>query len=64
MNLYKTYEAKAELAVRMVEDSVVLLKNEEKCLPLNEGTAAFFGRAAYRPYISGSGSGMPVGERP
>ena len=30
MNLYKTYEAKAELAVRMVEDSVVLLKNEEK----------------------------------
>lgn len=57
MNLYKTYEAKAELAVRMVEDSVVLLKNEEKCLPLNEGTAAFFGRAAYRPYISGSGSG-------
>src|SRR5699024_381424 len=45
------------LARQMVASSLVLLKNEDHCLPLRPGRAAFFGRAAYRLNISGSGSG-------
>lgn len=42
----------------LVEESVVLLKNENQTLPLKEHTkAAFFGRAQTETFFSGNGSG-------
>ena len=57
MNPYQTQASREALARQMVASSLVLLKNEDHCLPLRPGRAAFFGRAAYRLNISGSGSG-------
>lgn len=46
------------LAEQLVEESVVLLKNENQLLPLQEGqTVAVFGRSALVTYVSGNGSG-------
>lgn len=47
------------LAEQLVEESVVLLKNENQLLPLQEGqTVAVFGRSALVTYVSGNGSGV------
>lgn len=43
---------------RLVEESIVLLKNENHVLPLRENRkAAFFGRAQTETFFSGNGSG-------
>lgn len=50
------------LAEQLVEESVVLLKNENQLLPLQEGqTVAVFGRSALVTYVSGNGSGAARG---
>ncbi len=49
---------KHELARRIAEESIVLLKNEELLLPLSkESQVAFFGRAQMDTIFSGNGSG-------
>lgn len=46
------------VAKKIVEESVVMLKNEQNLLPLSDGKrAAFFGRAQLNTYFSGNGSG-------
>lgn len=57
-NYYQTQASRVTLARALARESMVLLKNEEKCLPLGAGTAAFFGRACYQPNLGGMGSGM------
>lgn len=47
-----------KLAVKLAEESIVLLKNEGGVLPLApDKKIAVFGRAAYATYLSGNGSG-------
>lgn len=41
----------------LVEESIVLLKNEEQILPLKEKKVAFLGRAQIETIFSGNGSG-------
>lgn len=49
---------KKDVFQKIVEESIVLLKNEEDALPLKEGKwAAFLGRAQTAPFFSGNGSG-------
>ncbi len=49
---------KHELARRIAEESIVLLKNEEHLLPLAKGSqVAFFGRTQMDTIFSGNGSG-------
>lgn len=51
-----------QLARELVENAVVLLKNEGNLLPMpNEKTVAFFGRAQWKPILSGNGSGAVHG---
>ena len=40
-----------------MEESIVLLKNEEQILPLKEKKVAFLGRAQIETIFSGNGSG-------
>lgn len=50
------------LAERLVEESVVLLKNENSLFPLDGNKAiAVFGRSSLVTYISGNGSGATRG---
>lgn len=47
-----------KIAGRIVEESIVLLKNEERLLPFSDGKEiAFFGRAQISTLFSGNGSG-------
>lgn len=47
-----------ELARKIAEESIVLLKNKNYTLPFKEGQkAAFFGRAQIHTVFSGNGSG-------
>lgn len=57
MSLYHSEQERLLLARNIVEESVVLLKNEGCLLPLSFGTVAFFGRACYKPNLGGMGSG-------
>ena len=57
INQYASQESRKLLARQIAEESTVLLKNENGCLPLGKGTAAFFGRTILEPVIGGSGSG-------
>lgn len=57
-------ENRKQLCRELAEESFVLLKNEENCLPLSSGTFAFFGRSAYKPSLGGRGSGMTVLQEP
>ncbi len=57
-NEYMTHESRITLAQALAQESLVLLKNEENCLPLKGGKTAFFGRACYQPNLGGMGSGM------
>ena len=41
----------------LMEESIVLLKNEEQILPLKEKKVAFLGRAQIETIFSGNGSG-------
>ena len=51
-----------ELAEQLVEESIVLLKNENHLLPLCKNqTVAVFGRSALVTYVSGNGSGAARG---
>ena len=53
-----TKQTEKSIFQRLVEESVVLLKNEEQTLPLKEGAkAAFFGRTQMETFFSGNGSG-------
>ena len=55
---WKIYEA---TAVRAAEEGAVLIRNEEKALPLTKGTkVAVFGRMQSNYYKSGTGSGGMV----
>ena len=56
-NQYTSQESRTLLARQIAEESAVLLKNENHCLPFKGGTAAFFGRTCLEPVIGGSGSG-------
>lgn len=50
-------------ARKLAQESIVLLKNEEKLLPLKSGkTVAFFGRAQNQLIFSGNGSGASRAE--
>lgn len=50
------------LVKKIVEESVVLLKNEEQVLPFSKNQkAAFFGRSQLVTYFSGNGSGAVKG---
>ncbi|MCD8119596.1 MAG: glycoside hydrolase family 3 C-terminal domain-containing protein [Lachnospiraceae bacterium] len=52
------------IAEKIVEESIVLLKNEEQLLPFHEGTEiAVFGRAQIGTLCSGNGSGGTNGAR-
>ncbi len=54
----------AALVRRAVAEGIVLLRNEEKALPLKEGTKiALFGRSQFNYYKSGTGSGGMVNTR-
>ena len=54
----------ARMAQQAVEESAVLLKNENDLLPLPRGSkAAFFGWAQEDPVISGNGSGAARSQR-
>lgn len=57
MSLYHSEQERLILARNIVEESVVLLKNESWLLPLSSGMVAFFGRACYKPNLGGMGSG-------
>lgn len=47
-----------KLAKELALGSIVLLKNKDRCLPLQDGAAiAFFGRSQLDTYYSGNGSG-------
>lgn len=48
---------KKNIFQELVEESIVLLKNEEQVLPLKEKKVAFFGRAQMETIFSGNGSG-------
>ena len=56
--LYECEASRIRLAGEIAAESMVLLKNEDQCLPLSPQTVAFFGRACYRPNLGGMGSGM------
>ncbi len=50
--------AAKEIAVREGAEGTVIMKNENNALPLASGaTVALFGGAAYKPYLSGAGTG-------
>lgn len=54
-------ERYAKLARQAVADGIVMLRNEEKVLPLKKGTKlALFGRSQFNYYKSGTGSGGMV----
>lgn len=54
----RSQEELSALARQLAAESIVLLANEDRLLPLAEGTrAAFFGRAQLDTLIGGSGSG-------
>lgn len=59
-----TKESSKKLCKELAEESFVLLKNEENCLPLLPQKVAFFGRSAYKPCLGGRGSGMTVLKEP
>ena len=48
---------KKSIFQELVEESIVLLKNEEQILPLKEKKVAFLGRAQIETIFSGNGSG-------
>lgn len=53
-----------KIARKIVEESVVLLKNEGQILPFSkQQKIAFFGRSQLQTYISGNGSGAAKGAR-
>lgn len=53
-----------QIAREIVEESVVLLKNEEQILPFSkQQKIAFFGRAQLQTYTSGNGSGATKGAK-
>lgn len=55
---YESNESRISLARELASESIVLLKNENKCLPLTEGTKiALFGRTQNAAVIGGGGSG-------
>lgn len=51
-------EGRKGLARALAEESFVLLKNYDSCLPLPKGKVAFFGSSFHRPVLEGMGSGM------
>ena len=53
----KGKEMKKSIFQELVEESIVLLKNEEQILPLKEKKVAFLGRAQIETIFSGNGSG-------
>lgn len=56
--------ATGEIARKLAEESIVLLKNEKNTLPFSKGQkAAFFGRAQIDTIYSGNGSGAARGEK-
>ncbi len=58
MKYYEKKEARLALAKTLAEEGIVMLKNENRLLPLKPGTpVAVFGRAQLQTLIGGSGSG-------
>ena len=58
MSRYSTEESRRVLARQIAREAMVLLKNEDRVLPLPEGrTIALFGRTQLQTIIGGSGSG-------
>ena len=57
---YATEASRERLAREIAENSFVLLKNEQHCLPLPEGKVAFFGRSQLQPNLGGLGSGSSM----
>ncbi len=58
MKDYRLQETKEELARKIAQEAIVLLKNEDNCLPLKEGEqVALFGRTQFDTVIGGGGSG-------
>lgn len=65
MERYHKKEERLSLAERLAEEAIVLLQNENHCLPLAEGCkAALFGRAQNHTVIGGGGSGSSQCECP
>ena len=64
MKKYETVEARTALARRLAQDGIVMLKNEQRFLPLAEGAKiALFGRTQNHTVYGGSGSGASRGSR-
>ena len=65
MNPYKIdWERYAALARQTVAEGCVLLKNDDKALPLKKGEkVSVFGRIQFDYYKSGTGSGGAVNTR-
>lgn len=58
MSKYKTEESRVHLARELAQESIVLLQNDDNCLPLMKGSSvAVFGRTQNDTVIGGSGSG-------
>lgn len=63
---FSTYEEEQEFAgnlnVKIMEESLVLLKNKEEALPLAKGSnISLLGTRSYRPILGGTGSGAVGG---
>ncbi|MBQ8073214.1 MAG: glycoside hydrolase family 3 C-terminal domain-containing protein [Clostridia bacterium] len=62
MDRYVTGEARKELAGKLARSGIVMLKNEQRALPLAEGTkVALFGRTQNHTVFGGAGSGALQG---
>jgi beta-glucosidase len=63
MKCYQKKEARLALAKTLAEEGIVMLKNQNRLLPLKQGSpVAVFGRAQLQTLIGGSGSGATSSE--
>ncbi|MCQ2772271.1 MAG: glycoside hydrolase family 3 C-terminal domain-containing protein [Bacilli bacterium] len=54
------YDYQKDSAIKIAEEGLTLLKNENKSLPLASKSVALLGRAAYSPFIGGTMGSKPV----
>ena len=63
MRKYEPKEARLGLAREIAADSIVLLENKDRVLPLQKGSqVALFGRGQIETQIGGGGSGASFSE--
>ena len=62
MRKYESDGRRISLARELAAEAIVLLKNEEGCLPLTEKKIALLGRTQNAAVIGGGGSGASLSE--